>query len=309
MSGLINLGNTCYINSVLQLLHSLEELNQYLSDHEPNKNVVDSIFIQEWNNLRQIMDKNVTISPKRFIHMNKILCHKKNKMEFMDNQQCDASEYFTCVLDCIHNSYNKIEDHNLKYNKNKHIKQYEKNDHSIVTSLFLSMLEVTYCEKEDVLTTNYEPQWNMDLAVPDKPQITLYDCLNEYFKDEYLKDGNMWYDEKEKIKKEVIKRCTLFKCPSILVLNLKRWSSFTKKNNKRIDLETYLDLSKYAYEKANYELFGIINHDGNMYGGHYYSFIKKQGMWYNVDDELISVIPFERVVSSSNYCLFYRKLK
>jgi len=37
----------------------------------------------------------------------------------------------------------------------------------------------------------------------------------------------MWYDEKEKIKKEVIKRCTLFKCPSYFsVVNLKRWSFF-----------------------------------------------------------------------------------
>ena len=56
----------------------------------------------------------------------------------------------------------------------------------------------------------------------------------------------------------------------------------------------------------NYELFGIINHEGNVLGGHYYSYIKKN-KWFVFDDNTISQV--QDIVSDKNYCLFYRKIK
>jgi ubiquitin C-terminal hydrolase len=61
-----------------------------------------------------------------------------------------------------------------------------------------------------------------------------------------------------------------------------------------------------SLQNNQYELFGIINHEGNVFGGHYYSYIKKNN-WFVFDDNTISQV--QDIISDKNYCLFYRKIK
>ena len=73
-----------------------------------------------------------------------------------------------------------------------------------------------------------------------------------------------------------------------------------------------LDLQKYCigYDKDNskYELYGICNHSGMLTGGHYYAFCKNNDKWYKFNDSDVSEISESQVVTSSAYCLFYRKI-
>jgi ubiquitin carboxyl-terminal hydrolase 8 len=63
-----------------------------------------------------------------------------------------------------------------------------------------------------------------------------------------------------------------------------------------------------SLQTTQYELFGIINHQGNMFGGHYFSYIKKND-WYSFDDTTITKIDTKAINDNKNYCLFYRKIK
>jgi ubiquitin C-terminal hydrolase len=74
-----------------------------------------------------------------------------------------------------------------------------------------------------------------------------------------------------------------------------------KKNKQMVHFNDILCL-----ENMNYELFGIINHEGNIFGGHYYSYIKKN-KWFAFNDTTISEV--QDIISDKNYCLFYRKIK
>ena len=83
------------------------------------------------------------------------------------------------------------------------------------------------------------------------------------------------------------------------------------KNNKFKYYHTNEDFEKRIDTK--YELYGIINHIGNLNGGHYYSFIRNTeedgkftDNWQCCNDERVSAISQEEALSSSNaYILFY----
>jgi ubiquitin carboxyl-terminal hydrolase 4/11/15 len=58
-----------------------------------------------------------------------------------------------------------------------------------------------------------------------------------------------------------------------------------------------------------YDLYAVANHYGTMMGGHYTAFCKNffDQKWYEFNDERVSRINEDEVVSSSAYVLFYRR--
>jgi ubiquitin C-terminal hydrolase len=304
-SGLNNLGNTCYLNAALQILSHIHELNQYLLNVRQLNKINDSVLTIEWISLyKLIWSQNCIISPNRFVSKIKELSNCKNG-KFSNFDQNDSNEYFYFMLDCIHNSLNKL-DQNIKLKKtkneslNKEIDIYETNDCSIIHSLFSSFLVYTFINKETnvIEFTKYEPHFMIELSIPLVDNISIEDCINFTFQEESL--DTLWYDEKTKEKKQLVKKTDFGYYPNILVIHLKRWIH-TKKNKQIVHFNEVLSLNEH-----NYELFGIINHEGNVLGGHYYSYIKKN-RWFVFDDNAISQV--QDIVSDKNYCLFYRKIK
>jgi hypothetical protein len=59
--------------------------------------------------------------------------------------------------------------------------------------------------------------------------------------------------------------------------------------------------------ETNYDLYGVVNHQGALGGGHYTAYAKNfvDDQWYYYDDERVRVVEEQQVVSSSAYLLFY----
>jgi ubiquitin carboxyl-terminal hydrolase 8 len=307
-SGLTNLGNTCYLNASVQILSHIYELNNYLMNIKELNRINESVLTFEWISLYKLLwSQNCIISPNRFVSKIKELTKGKTT-KFCNFQQNDANEYFYFMLDCIHNSLNKL-DPSIKLNKtlnnelNKEIDNYESKDCSIVHSLFSSFLVYTFINKDTnvVEFAKYEPHFMIELSIPLVDTITIEDCIQFTFQEELL--DTLWYDEKTNEKKQLLKRTSISYYPTILVIHLKRWIHL-KKNKQVVHFNEILQL-----ENNKYELFGIINHEGNIFGGHYFSYIKKN-KWFLFNDTNISQVQdIVNIISDQNYCLFYRKIK
>jgi len=317
-TGLCNLGNTCYLNSTLQIMSHIYELNEYLNKYNEDKfnNIIDKHLVIEWIQLYNLMwSKDCIISPKRFLYFLKELSLKKNAL-FSGNDQNDAVEYFYFVIDCFHNSLNNTD--NLKLLKtnekkiNEFIDNYEKKNKSIIDNLFSSFIINNYINEDTNIEefNKIESNYTIELIIPNTSNsISIEECIHYTFKEENMPD--LWFDEKSNTRKKLIKHTHICYLPEILVLHLKRWDYTLRKNNKLITYNENIDLYPFTLynniQNCKYELFGIINHHGNVMGGHYYSYIKKNGQWYMFNDTNVSNI--SNIISSDNYCFFYRKIK
>ena len=317
-SGLLNLGNSCYLNATIQILSHIYELNNYIKEHNQVINIPDSILTKEWIDLYILMwTTNCTISPNRFVHNVRELSSIKNG-EFSDSNQKDAVEYFYFVIDCIHNSYNLVSDVKLKRTIypfiNKAIDTFEDKNKSIIHSLFTSFTMTNYMNQDtnENEFNKIEPSFTIELSIPNTNQsgIQLRDCFEETFKLEHMQDP--WLDDKTNTHKKIKKQTYLCYLPDILVIHLKRWNYDLRKNNTVVSFDEIMNIYEYTIhtnkEECNYELFGIINHQGNVMGGHYFSYIKKQN-WFSFDDSTITKIESSNIINNKNYCLFYRKIK
>ena len=68
--------------------------------------------------------------------------------------------------------------------------------------------------------------------------------------------------------------------------------------------------SKMATDENNvkYNLIGVINHYGGSSFGHYTAYCLNDNQWYEYNDESVSIIRENNVVSSAAYVLFYKRI-
>jgi ubiquitin carboxyl-terminal hydrolase 8 len=332
LTGLANLGNTCFINTCIQILSHTHELNNVLDSDKYEmhlKNSADGILIREWNTLRKLMwSQNCVIEPSRFIQIVQGVAKHKGQELFTGYSQNDVSEFLLFVVDCFHNSLSRPVTMNIKgksktgtddlavvvYNK---IKNMYAKEYSEIWNMFYGMhvSELVSIDGQTILSQTPEPFFNISLSIPtDLKQPTLSDCFENYVRGEVLSGDNAWYNEKTKEKQDVIKRIRYWGFPNILCIDFKRIDATNKKKHTIIDFPLdNLSMEKYVlgYNAKSYvyELYGVCNHHGSALGGHYTAFIKgKIGKWYEFNDTRITMLSSdEHIVSPTAYCLFYRK--
>ncbi len=332
LSGLANLGNTCFLNSCLQVLSHTYELSRFL-DLETYKTRLnkkpDSALLLEWDNLRKEMwIENKVVNPIRFVKILHKIAHIKGYDDFTGWNQNDVSELLIFVIDCFHNALSREVDMVITgraENKTDELalkcyemtKQMYSKDYSEIWNLFygFQFSHIVSEESGEVLSSKPEPYFILNLPIPNNIMSpSLLDCFDLYVKEEILDGDNAYFNEKTG-KKEVVKKYTSFwSLPNILVIDIKRFASNNRKLQNLVvfPLEN-LNLSSYVtgYNNSSYiyDLYGICNHSGGLMGGHYTAFVKNSnGKWFHFNDTNVSEVGInEQIITTKAYCLFYRK--
>lgn len=332
LTGLANLGNTCFINSCIQVLSHTYELNNFLNGgnyKKKLKNKPDSVLLIEWDNLRTLMwSENCTISPGKFIKTIQKIAHIKHADLFTGYSQNDLPEFLLFLVDCFHTSLSRevnMSINGVASNETDKMavqcfemtkKMYAK-EYSEIWNLFygIHVSQIISLENGEVLSTSPEPYFIINLSIPENNKTpSLEDCFDLYVNGETLEGENAWYNETTKEKQNVQKKLIYWSMPAILVIDIKRFNHKNQKNQMliRFPLENF-DLSNYVigYKKESYiyDLYGICNHSGGVHGGHYTAFIKNANdKWYQFNDTFVTeVANLQDLITPKAYCLFYRK--
>jgi ubiquitin carboxyl-terminal hydrolase 8 len=328
LTGLANVGNTCFINSTIQCLSHIYELNIFLDSETYKKRinkVPESLLLIEWDKLRNLMwSENCIIKPAGFINAIHKVAHLKDKDIFTGYLQNDLTEFMNFLFTSFHEAIKREVDMNVKGDiKNKTDKLAKvcydmmKNMYKNEYSEFLKMFYGICVSEIKSLESNYEnivPEPFFNIDIPIDKHDTLIECLEQYTENEILDNDNKILNDETGKKEKASKRIMFWNLPDILIISLKRFSNNNKKNDKIIDFPLKnLDMSKFilGYDKNSYkyDLFGICNHYGGVNGGHYTAFVKNANeSWYHFNDTNVSKIKNSDLQSNGAYCFFYRKL-
>jgi ubiquitin carboxyl-terminal hydrolase 8 len=328
ISGLANLGNTCFLNSCMQVLSHTYELNDFLNLKSYTKrlnNKYDSVLLVEWDNLRQLLwSQNCIVSPSKFVNTVQKLASIKGANVFTGFSQNDVPEFLIFVIDCFHNALAREVNMSIVGDASNDkdelaiqcfetIKKMYSNEYSEIWNMFygIHVSQLTSVDTNDVISKTPEPYFMIDLSIPsDNKNVDLIDCFKLYVEGEMIEGV---FNEKTGKKENVKKQIMFWSFPSILVIDFKRFNSNNKKNQILVQFPLEdLDLSPFSigYKKNSYvyDLYGICNHSGGVLGGHYTSFVKNaNGKWYHYNDTNVSEVNVDQLITQKAYCLFYRK--
>lgn len=345
--GLRNLGNTCFMNAILQSLSSIKDFSAYFKElpafewgdkrsgtavkkyytrrYQPN----GSSLVEE---LRKILcglwqGTEKSISPDALFSV-----VWKVVPRFRGFQQHDAHEFMLYILNHCHSELLQSS-------------QYSNGIDTIVSGTFGGEMQsdVT-CLKCGTISVKKETCLDLSLDIPmkckdkiatsgsskgkgskskEKAKVcTLMDCLERFVQVEEL-DESEWYTCAKCGKNEPsTKKFWLMQLPNVLVMHLKRFrysdtggrtkvDTFVRFPIKDLNMNPYVlktKIHKYS-EKANlYDLSAVVVHHGSGAGsGHYTTYARHGGTWYHFNDSTVSHINEDAIVHCKGYILFYTR--
>jgi len=329
-SGLRNIGNTCFMNSVIQCLSNTKLLTNYLlnDEHVRDINTTNSSMKGSLIKAFATVIKGLWKSNGRVVDPSSLKgAVQRFAPRFSGYNQEDSQEFLRYLLEGLHEDVNRVMtkpqpihteiDSSLSVCEQamEAWKRYIRRDDSHLVDLFVGQLKSTLCCSDcNHESVTFEPFWDLSLGIPSRTgEVSLLDCLDTFTKEEVLDGDEMPTCERCKTRRKSTKRYSLYRLPKILVVHLKRFSPSERNRNKLSTTVTFplngLNLSRYTDSVTNcsYNCYAISNHSGTLYSGHYTAYAKhaQSGQWHSYNDSRVSKCSSSNVISNEAYLLFF----
>ena len=284
--GLKNMTSTCYLNSIIQQLYMIPTFREtIIKIDNPSKNNILYELQLLFSALK--IYENPYYDPKSFVIA--------NNLSF--TEQMDAYEFYGILIDKIEKDIKdiycpKIDEKNWEDKK----ESYKYKD---IFNYFFGIKVLDELQFVDCKHKRYNEFCYYNIQIEIKNFNNIYDSLNNYFKAEVMDGDNKINCEECKTKRICHKRLLLKSLPNILVISFKRFefdyeTMLKSKLNKYFEFPFQLNMKDYMMEShteecTEYDLTGIVIHNGVSEFGHYYDLIKgPDNKWYKFNDENIT---------------------
>lgn len=281
IKGFGNLGNTCYLNSLMAVLIYSNEFRDYFLG---NKHCIASCWVENCMlcGFKEIYTDLYSKLPGITFH-NFIYRLIKKDPYFIGSKQHDVHELFIHLADLIHK-----EGTSDKCN-------------CLMHGTFFGINSITFiCQSCNYTFHREEEYFDLSLQI----NVNVSSSVKKFFDGEIVGDikceqcgTNSSFERKYEIKR----------LPKLLCLHIKRFEFKNNRITKIMDLiendSTILLGDKHFY------LYGFIVHEGDINNGHYKSYIRIKNKFRCFDDENIKKATSKDIQKNASYLMFYRQMQ
>lgn len=307
-AGLVNMGNTCFLNSTLQCLTYTAPLVNYCMSDEHNSSCKQAGFCMMCELQRHIKrcyeNYGNAIKPQSILQKLRLIAKHMHW-----GRQEDAHEFLRYLVEALQkschnnlNGYAKLD----KFSK----------ETTVVNQIFGGFLRSqVQCLKCKERSNTFDPLLDISLDIKNVP--TLEKAFEKYVHPEMLDNDNAYMCTKCKQKVPAQKRFSVHKPPNVLTISFKRFDfhrmmgKITRHVNfpEKLNIRPYMSIKQ--GEPVQYSLYAVLVHSGvHCNSGHYYCYVKSPSqVWYCMNDSMVTQVSASRVLSSEAYLLFYSKVK
>ncbi|KAG8221069.1 hypothetical protein J3R82DRAFT_2584 [Butyriboletus roseoflavus] len=273
VTGLKNLGNTCYMNATIQCLSATVPFARFFTDGRW-KNAVNMVnplgtkgsLARAFGQILYEMSHSELphLTPSTF---RKSICNHAG--QFSGPDQHDSQEFLTFLLDGLHEDLNRVISKPNNESSPEREAELEKLPQQIASeqeweiyrmrndSLIVDYFQGQFRNRMECLTchhtsTTYNSFMYLSLPIPSikgPSKVSLYSCLDAFVKEEVLEKSEAWHCPKCKALRSATKILSLSRLPAVLLIHLKRFSvkgPFTDK------IETVVDFPIKSLDLTNY---------------------------------------------------------
>ncbi|XP_018574854.1 ubiquitin carboxyl-terminal hydrolase 36 isoform X2 [Anoplophora glabripennis] len=296
-AGMVNMGNTCYLNSTLQaLFHVPAFVNWLMSDKEHSAECQDAgglcIICAMRKTLQASQQRNAnSIRPLLIYNKLRLVCRN-----LIPGRQEDAHEFLRYLVEAMEKAFlSRFKNHTEFDSKIKETTPLNQ----ILGGYLRSAVRCLKCGHVSTTFQHFQ-----DLLLDIRKAQTVDEALELYFSREKLDDESYHCESCQK-------KFSLERAPMVLCIQLKRFLVSNNKITKHVTFRQRLDLTRYARHRPNvpliYRLVALVTHMGPTVGcGHYTAVAQApSGNFYQFDDSMVRPISHQVVFNTNAYIMLY----